>query len=110
MITFCELTLYTFHVYQLIQTDHPKQKYKSRFHSERPYNSESETEHTVPKCENHVQVSLIFLTRLILSKISFHSQYIFHQTSIFILEFGYCLMYRDSVTRSEAIYAKTTLY
>jgi hypothetical protein len=70
MITFCELTLYTFHFYPFIQRDHPKRKtYKRRFNSEGPYNSESETEYIVPKCENHVQVSLICLTRLILFKI-----------------------------------------
>ena len=38
-------------------------------------NSKNETEYTVTTCENHVQVSLICLTRLILSKISFHFQY-----------------------------------
>ena len=70
-------------------------KHKSRFDLERPYNSEIESEYTVPKCENHVQVSLICLTRLILSKISFYFQYISQLTSIFILQFGYRLKYRD---------------
>jgi len=72
--------------------------------------SESETEYTVRKRENHVQVSLICLTRLILSKILFHFQCIFRQTSIFILQFGYRLKYGYSVIKNEAVCAKTALY
>jgi hypothetical protein len=106
VITFCELTPYAFHFFRLIQTDQPERKYKRRFYSERPYISESETEYTVPKFESHVRVSKICLSRLILSKISFHFQYIFHQTLIFIFEFVYRLKYRDSVIKIEASYPK----
>ena len=38
------------------------------------------------------------------------SVYIFHETSIFTLQFGYRLKYPDSVIKNEVIYAETTLY
>ena len=63
------------------------EKLKSPFHAEITYNSVIESENSVREVENRVLVKLIFLTRLILSKILFHSRYIFHQTSIFILQF-----------------------
>ena len=46
-----------------------KKIYKSRFHSERPYNSKPETENGVREGENLIQGSLICLTRLILRKV-----------------------------------------
>ena len=64
MVTFCELTLYTFHVYRSSKRIIQSEKYKSRFHSERPYNNECETANAVREGENNVQVSLICLTRL----------------------------------------------
>jgi hypothetical protein len=88
---FCEMRFYTLHFYQFIQSTIQSEKYKSRFHSERPYNSESESKNAVRKGENLIQVSFICLIKLILSKILFLSRYISHQISILILQFGYRL-------------------
>ena len=54
--------------------------------------------------------SLICFTNPALSKLLFKCRYAIHNTSIFVLQIGYCLNYRYSVIRNEAIYAKITLY
>ena len=75
------------------------EKYTSRYHSERPYNCESETENAVRKVENLTQVSLNCLERLILPTILFHSRYTFHQTSKFLLQL-------DNILSNEIQYNK----
>ena len=57
-----------FSLLSIIQTIIQSEKFKVLFHSERPYNSENETENTVRDGENHTRISLISLTRLTLSK------------------------------------------
>jgi hypothetical protein len=54
------------------------EKYKSHFHSERPYNSENKSENGVREGENLTQASLTYLTRLTLSKILLNSPYTIH--------------------------------
>jgi hypothetical protein len=73
MITFRELTFTLFTFISSSKRIIQSEKYKNRFHSERPYNSESESENAVPKGENLIQGSLICLTRLNVSKVLFIS-------------------------------------
>jgi len=61
------LKLNTFHFYRFTQSN----KYKGRFHSERPHNGETGTENAVREGEDLTQGSLICLTRLILTKVLF---------------------------------------
>jgi hypothetical protein len=77
------------------------EKYTRRYHSERPYNCEFETEDAVRKRENLTQVSLNCLERLILPTTLFHSRYTstFHQTILFVLQL-------DTVLSNEIQYNK----
>jgi len=84
MITFCELTFILFTFTNSSKRIIQSEKYKGRFHSEKPYNSESESENAVLKSENLIQGSLICLTRLILSQILFLSKYIPQNINVYI--------------------------
>ena len=95
-----------FSLLSIIQKIIQSEKFKGPFHSERPYNSENETENTVREGENHTRISLISLTRLTLSKyyLTLDIYSCKHQYFITVL------MQRISVIKFEASCARTSLY
>ena len=75
MITFGELSLYTFHFYWFIPIDHQKWKIQGHFQLERRKNGESANENALRKGDSLIQVSLICLTRPYLTKLLFKFRY-----------------------------------
>jgi len=65
--------------------------------NQKDYKTESEIENVLGKGEKFIRFSLICLTRTALSKLIFNCWYTTHNTSMFVLEIGYRLKYRDSV-------------
>jgi hypothetical protein len=84
------------------------ENYKSRFHSERPYNSESEN--SVGNVENFMQRSHISLTIVTKSKLLIIFPNTIHKIQIFCYSLDTFLYTEIRYNKNEPSFDKTTLY